>query len=96
MHVLGIRAFANVCYFPLVLVHALHVLGIIRERRLDMSRKDFRLIAETIKLLPTHQDGTCEVVNVCVVITRFAEALRQTNSRFDAERFIAACTGRSR
>lgn len=68
-----------------------------------MSRKDFRLIAETIKLLPSFEtrqaDGKlypCEVVNFCGVVSRFAEALRQTNPRFNAERFIAACNGRTR
>ncbi len=68
-----------------------------------MSRKDFRLIAETIRLLPsfeTHQqDGKlypCEVVNFCTIVTRFAEALRTTNPRFDTERFINACNGKGR
>ena len=68
-----------------------------------MSRKDFRLLAETIRLLPTfetrQQDGTlypCEVVNFCAVVSRFAEALRVTNPRFDTQRFIAACNGKGR
>jgi hypothetical protein len=61
-----------------------------------MSRKDFRLIAETIRLLPTQQGEACAVVNVCVVVERFAEALRQTNPRFNTERFIAACNGKGR
>lgn len=68
-----------------------------------MTRKDFRLIAETIRSLPSfetfHQDGTrypTDVVNFDAVCRRFAEALRSTNPRFNAERFIAACNGRER
>jgi hypothetical protein len=68
-----------------------------------MSRKDFRLIAETIRLLPSfetyQQDGklyACDVVNFSAICRRFAEALRTTNPRFDAERFIAACNGKGR
>lgn len=68
-----------------------------------MSRKDFRLIAETIRLLPsfeTHNaDGTlypCEVVQFCTIVNRFAEALRVTNPRFNAQRFINACNGKER
>lgn len=68
-----------------------------------MSRKDFNLIAETIRLLPsfeTHQaDGKlypCEVVNFCAVVSRFAEALRQTNPSFNTQRFINACNGKAR
>jgi len=66
-----------------------------------MSRKDFRLIAETIRLLPSFEtyekDGKlypCDVVNFCTVVSRFAETLRQTNPRFNAQRFIDACNGR--
>ena len=68
-----------------------------------MSRKDFRLIAETIRLLPSfetyQQDGKLyptDVVNFSAVCHRFAEALRTTNPRFNAERFIAACNGKGR
>jgi hypothetical protein len=56
-----------------------------------MSRKDFRLIAETINSLRSRQDGSCEVVSFCEVVKNFADALRQTNPRFDTQRFIAAC-----
>ena len=66
-----------------------------------MTRKDFRLIAETIKLLPSfdlppldnwgeHSDA----VRFDVIVNRFAEALRQTNPRFKTERFISACNGK--
>ncbi len=68
-----------------------------------MSRKDFRLIAETIRLLPSfetyQQDGKLyptDVVNFSAVCRRFAEALATTNPRFDADRFIAACNGKGR
>ena len=66
-----------------------------------MTRKDFCLIAETIRLLPsfeTYQDDgqryPTDVVNFDAVCRRFAEALRQTNPRFDTERFINACNGK--
>jgi hypothetical protein len=68
-----------------------------------MTRKDFNLIAETIRLLPSfdtyQQDGQLyptDVVNHSAVCRRFAEALRTTNPRFDADRFIAACNGKER
>ena len=66
-----------------------------------MTRKDFRLIAETIRLLPSFEtyqkDGTrypCEVVNFDALVRRFAEALRTTNPRFNTSRFENACNGR--
>ena len=66
-----------------------------------MTRKDFDLIAETIRLLPsfeTHQsDGQLyptDVVNFDAVCHRFAEALATTSPRFDKDRFIAACNGK--
>jgi hypothetical protein len=67
-----------------------------------MTRKDFILIAETIRLLPSfdtyQQDGhlyPTDVVNHSAVCRRFAEALSTTNPRFDAERFINACNGKT-
>ena len=62
-----------------------------------MSRKDFQLIAETIKQLPsfTTNDPTCaDAVRFDVVVNQFADALRSTNPRFDRERFIAVCNGK--
>lgn len=66
-----------------------------------MSHKDFRLIAETIRLLPSfetyQQDGArypCELVNFDAVVHRFAEALRTTNPRFNTSKFENACNGR--
>ena len=67
-----------------------------------MSRKDFILIAETIRLLPSfetyQQDGRlypADVVNFSAVCRRFAESLATTNPRFNAERFINACNGKN-
>jgi hypothetical protein len=67
-----------------------------------MTRKDFRLIAETIRLLPSfetyQQYGKLyptDVVNFSAVCHRFAEALRTTNPRFNPDRFINACNGKS-
>jgi hypothetical protein len=67
-----------------------------------MTRKDFRLIAETIRLLPSfdtyQEDGKLyptDVVNHSTVCRRFAEALATTNPRFDADRFINACNGKN-
>jgi hypothetical protein len=68
-----------------------------------MTRKDFNLIAETIRLLPSfetyQQDGTLyptDVVRFDTVARRFAEALRSTNPRFNPDRFVNACNGRGR
>jgi hypothetical protein len=60
-----------------------------------MTRKDFCLIAEVIKELPSFeciQDR--DVVRHSAIVERFACALATTNPRFDRQRFIAACTGR--
>ncbi len=66
-----------------------------------MTRKDFVLIAETIRLLPSfetfQEDGKrypTDVVNFDAVCRRFAEALRTTNPRFKTERFLTACNGK--
>ena len=67
-----------------------------------MSRKDFILIAETIRLLPSfetyQQDGKLyptDVVNFSAVCRRFAESLATTNPRFNPDTFISACNGKS-
>ena len=74
-----------------------------RRKDFPMSRKDFRLIAETIRLLPSSEtferDGArcpTDVVNFDCICLRFAEALRPTNPRFNRERFVAACYGKGR
>lgn len=48
-----------------------------------MTRRDFELITKTIRDLPPPARP--------LVAWRFAEALRSTNPRFDAERFLKAC-----
>jgi hypothetical protein len=67
-----------------------------------MTRKDFCLIAETIRLLPSFEayqrDGklnSTDVVNFSAICRRFAEALATTNPRFDTDRFINACNGKT-
>jgi hypothetical protein len=60
-----------------------------------MTRKDFKLIADTIRSLPSFSTPRCgDVVRFDVVVNRFADALTSTNARFDRSRFIAACNGR--
>jgi hypothetical protein len=68
-----------------------------------MTRKDFNLIAETIRLLPSFDlppldswGSHADAVRFDTVVNRFAESLRQTNPCFDADRFIAACNGKAR
>jgi len=57
-----------------------------------MSRKDFQLIAEVIRLLPSFECSQAgDVVRYSAIVTRFAEALAGTNPRFDRDRFVAAC-----
>jgi hypothetical protein len=69
----------------------------------QMTRKDFNLVAETIRLLPSfetyEQDGklySTDVVNFSAVCRRFAEALATTNPRFNPDQFISACNGGER
>jgi hypothetical protein len=66
-----------------------------------MSRKDFQLIAETLRLLPSFDlppmdtwGSHCDAVRFDVVVNRFAEALKTTNPRFNAERFADVANGR--
>ena len=62
----------------------------------QLSRKDFVLIAEVIRLLPSFecsQDG--DVVRHSAIVARFTEALAKTNPRFDRERFEKACNGKA-
>ena len=48
-----------------------------------MTRRDFQLIADTIRELP-------QTIRLRVALT-FAENLRGTNPRFDRDRFLVAC-----
>jgi hypothetical protein len=70
-----------------------------------MTRKDFNLIAETIRLLPSFTayvhlkpvNSTTTVgdaVRFDALCHRFAEALATTNPRFDKDRFVATCNGK--
>lgn len=53
-----------------------------------MTKKDFALIAATVRALDLAYPETREHVAM-----RFAAALRGTSPRFDRVRFIAACVG---
>jgi hypothetical protein len=60
-----------------------------------MTRKDFVLIAETIKQLPSfEQPADSDVVRFSAVVARFADALATTNPRFNRARFERACNGK--
>lgn len=50
-----------------------------------MTRKDFELIAETIKF------ANVDEVSRAAIAHEFSRALIRTNSRFNAERFLRAC-----
>ena len=52
-----------------------------------MTKKDFELIAETLKGLSYITGG----IDKRLVIGEFARALQSTNPRFDMERFSQAC-----
>lgn len=53
-----------------------------------MSRKDFILIAETIRTSPNLTDSARRLF-----AEDMADALATTNARFDRGRFVAAATG---
>jgi hypothetical protein len=64
-----------------------------------MPRKDFRLIAEVIRSLPSFdvkELDNADCVRFSAMVARFSEALARTNSRFDADRFARACNGQGR
>ncbi len=53
-----------------------------------MTRKDFVLIAETIKQLPSFdQPADSDVVRFSALVARFTDALATTNPRFNRARF---------
>jgi hypothetical protein len=61
-----------------------------------MTRKDFVLIAETIKQLPSFdQPADSDVVRFSAIVARFTEALATTNPRFNRARFERACNGKA-
>ena len=55
-----------------------------------MTRKHYNLIAETINGLIA--DGTLSPMDAVIVASRFSEALRSTNDRFDTGWFYTAVT----
>ena len=57
-----------------------------------MTRKDFELIATTLRLEMQRPD-TDKVV-VSRIAEQFAKTLANTNERFDAARFLTVATGR--
>jgi hypothetical protein len=60
-----------------------------------MTRKDFVLIAQVIKYLPSFEcKQDSDVVRHSAVVASFAEALKNTNPRFDAQRFADAANGK--
>ena len=62
-----------------------------------MTRKDFELIAGTLRYCDAHCDAHCddetetETALVAWVAEKFADELAGTNARFDRARFIKAC-----
>jgi hypothetical protein len=56
-----------------------------------MTRKDYELIAETVRESFSHFDCTKEAPVKHRLVGDLAHALKTTNPRFDASRFIAAC-----
>ena len=63
-----------------------------------MTRKDFVLIAETLRELreelENNQDnGGNNLIDIEGVALRFSEVLSSTNPNFKRERFLSACLG---
>lgn len=60
-----------------------------------MSRKDFQLIADVIRLLPSFECSQAgDVVRHSAIVAGFVESLATTNPRFDAQRFADVCNGK--
>ncbi len=56
-----------------------------------MSRKDFKLIAETISKLSEGANGGFSHSDKSVIANTFADALKTTNSKFNRTKFLEAC-----
>lgn len=62
-----------------------------------MTRRDYELIASTIRstfqtmVAPTQELGWRDREIKCAIVHDLAMALIETNPRFDASRFMAAC-----
>jgi hypothetical protein len=60
-----------------------------------MSRKDFQLIAEVIRLLPSFEcSQASDVVRHSSIVARFSERLASTNPQFNTQRFADVCNGK--
>jgi hypothetical protein len=57
-----------------------------------MTRRDFELVAETLRYCAGHCDSEAETAIVAWVTEKFAEKLATTNPRFDAGRFTKAAS----
>jgi hypothetical protein len=55
-----------------------------------MQKRHYETIAKIIRDLPIAQDGLTKGL----IVERFAQALKETNPRFNPERFIQACEER--
>lgn len=63
-----------------------------------MTRKDYVLIAETLRELREElennlDNGGNDLINIEGVATRFSQVLAGTNPNFDRDRFLSACLG---
>lgn len=58
-----------------------------------MTRKDFELIAETIRNLsyPSMRGGPIDRNDLKFIAESFAQSLKQTNPRFKPDTFVEAC-----
>jgi hypothetical protein len=64
-----------------------------------MTRKDFELIAGTLKELREElennlDNGGNDLIDIKGVAFRFSEVLSSTNPNFKRERFLSACLGK--
>lgn len=67
-----------------------------RNERGMMTRKDFVLITNTIKQLPSFEvPADRDVVRFSALVAQLADALATTNPRFNRERFEKACNGKA-
>ena len=58
-----------------------------------MTRKDFQLIADVLSaVLKAKENNPANRVVVEELAVAFASELAKTNPRFDAKRFVEACT----
>ena len=57
-----------------------------------LTRKHFEIIAREIKAGDSRERDEPEQYGYRQAVRHVADALRQINPRFDADRFVAACT----